>query len=128
VHTHMTNTMNTPIEALEAELPVRVGRYAVRPHSGGRGRHRGGDGVIRELEFLAPAQLTLLTERRRTRPFGTAGGAPAQPGRNELRRGASVMQLPSKISTPVGVGDRVCIFTPGGGGWGTPLRRRRRPS
>src|SRR5262249_39349829 len=85
VHTHMTNTMNTPIEALEAQLPVRVVRYAVRPRSGGRGRWDGGDGLDREIEFLAPAQLTLLTERRTLRPFGAAGGEAGRVGRNELR-------------------------------------------
>jgi N-methylhydantoinase B len=125
VHTHMTNTMNTPIEALEAELPVRVVRYAVRPRSGGRGRHRGGDGLIREIEFLAPAQLTLLTERRHTQPFGAAGGAPGQRGLNELIRGGRSERLPGKVSIPVAAGDRLRILTPGGGGWGKPRGGRR---
>ena len=124
VHTHMTNTMNTPIEALEAELPVRVIRYAIRPHSGGRGRHRGGDGVIREVEFLAPAQLTLLTERRRLRPYGLAGGQPGQLGLNRLMRGARSEKLPGKVSLAVRAGDRLRILTPGGGGWGKAPRRR----
>jgi len=118
VHTHMTNTRNTPIEALEAQLPIRVARYALRPRSGGRGRHPGGDGVVRELEFLEPAQLTLLTERRRLRPYGAAGGGAAQPGRNELVRGGRRIALPGKISQAVGPGDRLRILTPGGGGWG----------
>ena len=118
VHTHMTNTMNTPIEALEAELPVRVVRYAVRRGSGGRGRQRGGDGLIRELEFLAPAQLTLLTERRVTRPFGAAGGGPGLVGRNERVRGARTQRLPAKVSVAVEPGDRIRVLTPGGGGWG----------
>jgi len=126
VHTHMTNTMNTPIEALEAQLPVRVRRYALRPHSGGRGRHRGGDGVIRELEFLASAQLTLLSDRRVTRPFGSAGGQAGLPGRNQLVRGARTQHLPGKISLAVGPGDILRVATPGGGGWGRPARSRRR--
>ncbi len=124
VHTHMTNTMNTPIEALEAQLPVRVVRYAIRPHSGGRGRHRGGDGIIREIEFLAPAQLTLLTERRSTHPFGAAGGAPGLRGVNEITRGTRTARLAGKISLPVHPGDRLRLLTPGGGGWG-PARRNR---
>ena len=126
VHTHMTNTMNTPIEALEAQLPVRVVRYAVRAGSGGRGRQRGGDGLIRELEFLAPAQLTLLTERRTSRPFGAAGGAPGLPGRNELVRGAGNERLPGKVSLAVEPGDRLRVLTPGGGGWGRATARARR--
>jgi N-methylhydantoinase B len=126
VHTHMTNTLNTPIEALEAELPVRVTRYAIRAGSGGRGRHRGGDGIVRELAFLAPAQLTLLTERRRSRPPGAAGGAPGAAGANALRRGSAVQALPAKGSVAVQPGDHVRVSTPGGGGWGAPRRRRRR--
>jgi N-methylhydantoinase B len=118
VHTHMTNTLNTPIEALEVDLPVRVVRYAVRHGSGGRGRHRGGDGIVRELEFLAPAQVTLLTERRRSRPPGAAGGTAGAAGRNELTRGRRTRPLPAKISLPVRAGDRIRLSTPGGGGWG----------
>jgi N-methylhydantoinase B len=123
VHTHMTNTMNTPIEALEAQLPVRVTRYTIRSHSGGRGRHRGGDGLVREMEFLAPAQVTVLTERRSIRPFGGAGGAAAAAGRNELIRGRRVERLPAKISIPVEAGQRLRLLTPGGGGWGRSRRR-----
>jgi N-methylhydantoinase B len=126
LHTHMTNTMNTPIEALEAELPVRVPRYAIRPRSGGRGRHRGGDGIVREIEFLVPAQATLLTERRTLRPYGAAGGGAAQPGRNEIVRGRRASALPAKTSIAMQPGERLRIFTPGGGGWGRPLRPRRR--
>jgi N-methylhydantoinase B len=121
----MTNTMNTPIEALEAQLPVRVVRYAVRRRSGGRGRHPGGDGIVREIEFLAPAQLTLLTERRTVRPFGTAGGRSGLAGRNELIRGSHADRLPGKVSIPVRPGDRLRVATPGGGGWGRPARRKR---
>src|SRR6267154_969848 len=82
VHTHMTNTLNTPIEALEAAYPLRVTRYGLRQRSGGSGRHRGGDGVIREIELLAHAQVTLLTERRRTRPYGVDGGGAGGSGQN----------------------------------------------
>jgi len=125
IHTHMTNTLNTPIEALEAQLPVRVLRYAVRPGSGGAGRHRGGDGLVREIEFLTAAEVTLLTERRTFRPFGAAGGGLAQPGRNELVRGARTTRLPGKTAIAVQAGDRIRVLTPGGGGWGTAPRRRR---
>jgi len=118
VHTHMTNTMNTPIEALEAELPVRVTRYAVRRRSGGAGRHRGGDGLERELEFLAPAQVTLLTERRSVPPYGLAGGSAGALGRNQLIRAGRTTPLPAKTSLPVAPGTRIRISTPGGGGWG----------
>lgn len=122
VHTHMTNTLNTPIEALEAELPVRVTRYAIRTGSGGRGRHRGGDGIVRELTFLAPAQVTLLTERRRSRPPGAAGGGRGAAGRNELVHGGRATPLPAKVSIAVEPGDAIRLSTPGGGAWG---RRRR---
>jgi N-methylhydantoinase B len=128
VHTHMTNTMNTPIEALEAQLPVRVVRYAVRPRSGGRGMHRGGDGIVRELEFLHRAQLTLLTERRTISPFGAAGGAAAKPGRNELTSAGRTRRLPGKASVAVAPGDRVRMETPGGGGWGKPSGKRKAES
>lgn len=120
VHTHMTNTMNTPIEALEAELPVRVWRYAVRRGSGGRGAHPGGDGIEREVEFLASTQVTILSERRSVAPPGSRGGAPAKPGENQLRRGDRVRRLPGKVSRRLQPGDRVRIRTPGGGGWGKP--------
>ncbi|MFN8643497.1 MAG: hydantoinase B/oxoprolinase family protein [Candidatus Binatia bacterium] len=125
VHTHMTNTLNTPVEALEADLPVRVTRYAVRVGSGGRGRHRGGDGIVRELEFLAPAQVTVLTERRRSRPPGAAGGAPGASGHNELIRGVARSTLPAKASIAVRSGDRLRVSTPGGGGWGARRSPRR---
>jgi N-methylhydantoinase B len=123
----MTNTMNTPIEALEAELPVRVTRYQVRRGSGGRGRRRGGDGLVRELEFLAPAQVTLLTERRTIPPYGLAGGGSGATGQNALQRAGRVQTLPAKVSLAVTPGDRICLATPGGGGHGVvPARRSRR--
>jgi N-methylhydantoinase B len=123
VHTHMTNTMNTPIEALEAYYPLRVRRYAVRRGSGGRGRHAGGDGIVREIEFLAPAQLTLLAERRQVPPWGLGGGGPGAPGRDWLVRGGRTRRLPAKTTLAVEPGDRVRVETPGGGGFGRPRRR-----
>lgn len=112
VQTHMTNTLNTPIESLESHYPVRVLRYALRRGSGGAGRHRGGDGLERELEFLEPAQVTLLTERRRHAPWGLHGEAGAA-GENRLNG----RLLESKCSFRVAAGDRLLVSTPGGGGW-----------
>lgn len=113
VHTHMTNSLNTPIEAFEQQCPVRILRYSLRPGSGGAGRWRGGDGVVREYEFLAPASLALLSERRRRPPAGAEGGEPGLPGRNLLNG----EELPSKGNFPVRRGDRLRIETPGGGGY-----------
>jgi N-methylhydantoinase B len=122
IYTHMTNTLNTPVEALEAAYPVRVTRYAVRAASGGAGRRRGGDGLQREIEALAPMQATLLTERRTVRPYGLRGGEGGRTGRNvRVRRGRS-KDLPSKTTLSLEAGDRLRLLTPGGGGWG---RRRR---
>lgn len=118
VHTHMTNTLNTPVEAIEAAFPLRVRRYAVRRGSGGSGRHPGGDGVVRELEFLSPVQMTLLTERRSIRPYGLNGGGNGRAGRNSLFRKGKAEKLPAKISLRVAAGEAVRIETPGGGGWG----------
>jgi N-methylhydantoinase B len=121
VHTHMTNTMNTPVEALEMVYPLRVRRYAVRRGSGGAGLYRGGDGVVRDLEFLAPATVTVLAERRRFRPWGLAGGEPGQPGETILfKGGVEEVRLPPKVTLRVDAGDIVSIRTPGGGGWGKP--------
>jgi N-methylhydantoinase B len=114
VQTHMTNTLNTPIEVLESRFPLRVRRYALRRGSGGAGRRRGGDGLARELEFLAPARVSLLTERRRHSPWGLAGGAAGQAGANRLNG----EPLPAKCQRDVAAGDRLLIETPGGGGWG----------
>jgi len=115
---HMTNTLNTPVEALEYTYPFRVRRYEIRRGSGGEGRWRGGDGIRRELELLHPAQVTLLTERRRFRPYGLHGGRPGQPGRNLLYRAGASQELPAKITLPAQTGDILCIETPGGGGYG----------
>jgi N-methylhydantoinase B len=124
VHTHMTNTLNTPVEALEAYYPFLVTRYALRPGSGGRGANRGGDGLVREIRLLEPADVTLLAERRRVPPWGLAGGAPARVGRNVLVSRGRARVLPSKVNLRVDAGDAIRIETPGGGGWGSPARRR----
>ncbi len=122
IHVAMSNTLNTPIEALELEFPLRMVRYAVRRGSGGAGRYRGGDGVVREVEALAPLQYSLITERRRHAPAGAAGGEPGRPGRN-LLDGA---ELPAKAIGELRAGQRLRIETPGGGGYGKPLPLRPR--
>ncbi len=116
VQTHMTNTRNTPVGVLDSRYPLRIRRYALRGGSGGAGRRRGGDGLIREYEFLEAAEFTLLTERRRHAPWGLAGGAPGLPGANFLNDAP----LPGKTQGRVRPGDRLRIETPGGGGWGRP--------
>ncbi len=122
VQTHMTNTKNTPIEALEQAYPLRVHRYAVRHGSGGTGLHRGGDGIVREVEVLVPTHVTLLTERRSNPPYGLAGGTPGAPGRNLLRKAGSTQweELPAKVQLELEPGDILRIETPGGGGYGKP--------
>ncbi|MGA8530180.1 MAG: hydantoinase B/oxoprolinase family protein [Acidobacteriaceae bacterium] len=120
VHTHMTNSLNTPVEALEYAYPFRVRRYGYRTGSGGRGRFRGGDGLVREIELLAPAQVTLLADRRKFHPWGLAGGGEGAPGRaivTAAANGAS-SELPGKCSRYLEQGDILRIETPGGGGWG----------
>jgi len=114
VHVAMSNTLNTPIEALEREFPLRAVEYAVRRGSGGDGAHRGGDGIVRELEALAEMSFSLITERRRHAPHGAAGGGDGMPGRN-ARNGE---QLPAKATGSLRAGDRLRIETPGGGGHG----------
>jgi N-methylhydantoinase B len=114
VHVAMSNTLNTPVEALELEFPLRVTTYALRRDSGGTGRHRGGDGVIRELEALADMDYSLLTERRRHAPPGAEGGKPGEPGRTMLDGAA----LPPKARGRLHAGQRLRIETPGGGGYG----------
>ncbi|HEY1204397.1 MAG: hydantoinase B/oxoprolinase family protein [Bryobacteraceae bacterium] len=121
VHTHMTNSWNTPTEALEHQYPLRVRAYRIRDGSGGAGRHRGGDGIVREIELLAPCQLTLLSDRRRRGPYGLAGGRPGKPGRNSLLRRGRAIRLPGKVSLDARAGDVLRIETPGGGGYGDPL-------
>jgi N-methylhydantoinase B len=114
VHVAMSNTLNTPIEALELEFPLRAVEYALRRGSGGSGRHRGGDGVVRELEALDEMRFSLITERRRHAPPGADGGEPGAPGRNLLNGD----ELPPKASGTLSPGDRLRIETPGGGGFG----------
>ena len=115
VHVAMSNTLNTPVEALELEFPLRAVEYAIRRGSGGDGRHRGGDGVVREVEALADMSYSLLTERRRHPPPGADGGAPGERGRNLLNGD----ELPPKAAGTLRAGDRLRIETPGGGGHGT---------
>ncbi|MBD0282100.1 MAG: hydantoinase B/oxoprolinase family protein [Thermoleophilaceae bacterium] len=114
VHVAMSNTLNTPVEALELEFPLRAVEYAVRRASGGAGRHRGGDGVVRQLEALSEMRYSLITERRRHAPPGADGGEPGAPGRNLLNG----EELPAKASGRLHPGDRLRIETPGGGGHG----------
>ncbi len=119
VHTHMTNTRITDPEVLEHRYPVRLERFAIRRGSGGAGHHRGGDGAVRELTFLAPMSLSLLTQHRVERPYGMEGGEPGQPGRQRLVRATGeVVDLPSIAAAEVEPGDRLILETPGGGGWG----------
>lgn len=118
IHTHMTNSFNTPVEALEYAYPFRVRSYGYRPGSGGKGRYRGGDGILREIEVLTPARVTLLTDRQRYPPYGLSGGEPGAPGRSFLLQGNKVEELPGKCSREVESGAVVRMETPGGGGWG----------
>ncbi len=117
VHVHMTNTRNTPIEALELNFPFRVRQYALRSGSGGAGQQRGGAGIVREYEVEAPATVTMLSTRRTTAPWGLRGGADGQPGRNVLRRGDVEEVLPGHFTRRLNAGDRLRIETPGGGGY-----------
>jgi N-methylhydantoinase B len=116
VHVAMSNTLNTPVEALELEFPLRMTRYRLRRGSGGEGKFNGGDGVVRELEALQPLRYSLITERRRHAPAGAEGGRPGEPGRN-LMDGE---ELPAKSIGQLEAGQRLRIETPGGGGYGAP--------
>lgn len=118
VHTHMTNSLNTPVEALEYAYPFRVRRYSYRHGSGGRGQYNGGDGLIREIELLGPAQVTLLADRRIHPPYGLQGGAPGACGRTILTENGSERTLPGKCNLEAPTGATIRIETPGGGGWG----------
>jgi len=119
VHTHMTNSLNTPVEALEYAYPLRVQRYSLRPGSGGAGKHRGGDGVVREIEVLTDSEVTLLADRRTKGPFGLEGGTAGAPGKAVvLRSDGSYQELPGKFHVRLRKGERVRIESPGGGGWG----------
>jgi len=119
VHTHMTNSLNTPTEALEYAYPLRVRKYSLRPDSGGEGKYRGGDGIIREVEVLADAEVTLLADRRERGPYGLAGGKDGAPGKAVvIREDGSSQELPGKFNVRLRKGERIRIETPGGGGWG----------
>lgn len=118
VHTHMTNTRNTPVEVLEHEYPLLVERYALRENSGGRGRFPGGLGLERAFHFLSEVKLSLLTERRRRAPYGLAGGEPGLRGENVLVTGEGEELLPGKVNLTLPAGSRLILRTPGGGGWG----------
>ncbi len=118
VHSHMTNTLNTPVEALEYAYPFRVNAYAVRRGTGGRGKYNGGDGLVREIELLSDCEATVLSERRANPPYGLAGGAPGTPGRNIVISGGKAVEMPGKFTTRLKKGDVLRIETPGGGGWG----------
>ncbi len=121
VHTHMTNTRNTPVEALEHAYPMMVTAYRIRERSGGEGVFRGGDGIVRSYHFLVPVEVTLLTERRLLAPWGLQGGQDAARGVNRLiRHEGTEEHLPPKCMVRLAAGDQLVIETPGGGGWGTP--------
>jgi N-methylhydantoinase B len=117
-HAHMTNSLNTPVEALEYAYPFRMTRYAIRRRSGGAGKHRGGDGIIREIELLADAQVTLLADRRNTRPWGLSEGQPGASGQTTIIRDRAEQKLPGKCTHTLPAGARIRIESPGGGGWG----------
>jgi len=132
-HSHMTNSWNTPVEVFEETYPVRVKRYAIRRGSGGRGKNRGGEGIIRELEFLTALEGGLLSDRRITAPYGLYGGQSGAAGKNTLVRHNLERTLGGKCSFELEPGDVLRIETPGGGGWGIPQaseipggRRRKR--
>ncbi len=118
VHTHMSNTLNTPVEAFEYAYPMRITAYRLRDHSGGNGASRGGDGLVREITFEVPTDVTLLTERRSTSPYGLQGGEPGMRGENRLLHEGREILLPGKVHFRALPGDRLTIHSPGGGGWG----------
>jgi N-methylhydantoinase B len=119
VHTHMTNSLNTPAEALEYAYPLRVRRYSLRPDSGGKGKYCGGDGIIREIEVLTDAEVTLLADRRERGPYGLAGGRDGALGKaTVMRQDGSSQELPGKFNVRLRKGERIRVETPGGGGWG----------
>jgi N-methylhydantoinase B/oxoprolinase/acetone carboxylase alpha subunit len=120
-HTHMTNSWNTPVEALEHQMPMRVREYSIRRESGGSGARRGGDGIVREWEFLDPAKVTLLSDRRKRGPYGLQGGSPGAPGTNAIIRRGKRIEVPAKTEFHAERGDVFRIETPGGGGHGHSL-------
>jgi N-methylhydantoinase B len=126
IHSHMTNTLNTPTEVLEHTYPVRVLRYALRARSGGRGKFSGGDGIVREFEMLADMQVGILSDRRKIPPYGLQGGKPGAVGKNEIVVKGSVRQLASKCTFYAAAGAVLRIETPGGGGWGKAHKSSKR--
>ncbi len=124
LQTHMTNTRNTPVEALEQAFPLRVREYSLRSDSGGRGRHRGGEGIVKRFEILAPARVTLVAERQDHPPYGLEGGEPGACGTHVLVRDGSRTRLPAKCTLEAQPGDVLVVETPGGGGWGRALEGR----
>jgi N-methylhydantoinase B len=119
VHSHMSNTLNTPIEALEYAMPILVTRYCLREGSGGMGKHGGGDGLCRDIQFSCPVRVTLLSERRRFVAYGLAGGQPGRAGRNVVvHADGSEQDLPGKASLDLEANAVLSMRTPGGGGWG----------
>jgi N-methylhydantoinase B len=125
IHTHMTNSLNTPIEVLEHAYPVRVRRYGLRRGSGGAGQFRGGEGIVKEIELLTAAQVGFLCDRRKFGPYGLAGGKSGAPGKNQIIVNGKTRSLPSKCSFYADAGAILRLETPGGGGWGKPARRKK---
>ncbi len=122
MHVHMSNTLNTPVEALEYQFPIRVEAYRLRAGSGGKGKHTGGDGLVRQIRFLTPVNVTVTSERRVLRPYPLQGGQPGAAGKNYLIRQGQTISLPGKFSRRLEAGDVLVIETPGGGGWGKSVK------
>jgi N-methylhydantoinase B len=118
----MTNTLNTPIEALQAYYPMRITKYRIRRGSGGHGEYDGGDGLVRELECLVESSVSLLSERRVTAPWGLHGGGAGEVGVNSLVHNGTQTRLAGKANVQLAPGDRIRIETPGGGAWGSPKK------
>lgn len=118
IHVHMSNTLNTPVEALEYAFPIQITEYRLRDGSGGAGEFHGGDGLLRGIRFLAPASATINSERRRFAPYGLQQGEPGQKGQNSHIRDGKHISLPGKTEVELEAGDIIQITTPGGGGWG----------
>ena len=116
----MSNTLNTPIEALEHNYPLRLEEYSLRQHSGGKGQHYGGDGLVRAIRFLCPVSVTVTSERRKKPPYGLQDGLPGKPGKNSPIKNNSETELPGKITLNLQANDILRLETPGGGGWGQP--------
>jgi N-methylhydantoinase B len=127
IHTHMTNSWNTPVEVFEQIYPVRLHEYSVRRGSGGQGRHQGGDGIVREIELLTDTQVGLLCDRRKRGPYGLSGGQPGKPGKNSIMRKGKPRELPGKCSLIADSGSVLRIETPGGGAWGIESHLTRKP-